>query len=120
MNDGAFRQAYLSGKYMDDNDHVILRNIALACEAGVLVAKAGLRPIIPHTSGDHRVTWEKAMTRCDEIFQSLRPGHDLIVLLPGWEQSRESKVEKEWAERLGIEVVGLHDLLVVQLDGISA
>lgn len=114
------RQAYLAGKYTDPDPAAVRRNIAAACEAAVLVAKAGFHPIVPHSAIGHRVGWNAAMTRCSEIFETLVPGQDLVVLLPGWRESIGATLEKKWGETAGLEVIELHHLLASQIDGLSA
>lgn len=104
------RQAYLAGPYSDDCPAVRLVYIAQSCQASASMARLGFFPICPHASGDHRVSWEKAMTRCDEMVLSLRAGVDLMVMLPGWEKSRGAVIEKKWALDAGVEVRELHEM----------
>lgn len=103
------RQAYLAGKYTGTPEET-LANVLRAVEAAPRVIVAGFLPIIPHTMGPHRnQTWEGAMERCRELIRGLEPSRDVVVLLPGWEESRGAREERILAAFHGIETIRLED-----------
>ena len=106
------RQVYVAGAYTADTRTRTLQHISRALVAGCDLAKAGLHPIVPHTMGSHRATWEQAMTRCRETIQGLDPACDCLALLPGWEGSRGAVEERALAESLGLPVMTVSEALV--------
>jgi hypothetical protein len=105
-------QAYVAGKYTADNPEDILRNVTTALEAGVKIARArGWMPIVPHTMGLHTASWEAAMCRCRQTIREMRPHHDVMVLLPGWEKSRGAREEKALAEVCDLKVMTLAEAI---------
>jgi hypothetical protein len=105
------RQCYVAGRYSGSPEEVH-RNVLTALEAGAKIAEVrGWLPIIPHVQGDHRITWEEALTKCQGTILGLNPCWDMVVLLPGWEESRGARKEKQLAERLGLKILTLEEAL---------
>ena len=104
-------QAYVAGKYTADNPEDIHRNVTTALEAGVKIAKArGWLPIVPHSMGSHRATWEAAMCRCRQTIREMHPG-DVVLLLPGWEQSKGAREERALAQVCDLKVMTLAEAI---------
>jgi|WetSurSiteA1Bulk_404760.scaffolds.fasta_scaffold153629_2 hypothetical protein len=105
-------QAYIAGKYTDQNPEMVRFNIRAALKAGIQIIEAkGWNPIIPHASMSHDTDWAPAMDRCADVIRSLDPARDCIILLPGWGQSKGAIWEKAFAESLGISVLTLAEAL---------
>jgi len=105
------RQFYISGAYSSPDPDEIQKNIVVALVAAVQVAmKTDWKPIVPHVSGDHRVSWIEAMDRCRGIVNALDPIRDAVVMLPNWKNSIGAIEERQWAVDLGIQVLYFDDL----------
>lgn len=108
-------QAYLAGKYTDTTRTREVHNIEAALVAACALTKKGIKPIVPHASGSHRVTWDVAMNRCREIIRSMATDRDYLVLLPGWETSRGAVEERQLALDLGLPVLTLDEALELEV-----
>ena len=109
------RQAYVAGRYTAPTRTQEVQNISAALMAACALAKKGLRPIVPHTSGNHRNTWDHAMVGCRATIRGMDPAHDMLVLIPGWEESRGACEERELALELGLPVLTLDQALVLEV-----
>lgn len=104
-------QAYIAGSYSSPHAHQIIQHVRAALFGALKASAMGYLPIVPHTMFNHRTTsWEDAMQRCRYLIRQLDPTLDILVLLPGWENSRGAREEVDLAVRLGIRVVALADL----------
>lgn len=102
--------AYIAGPYTHESHTQILENVDAALDAGIAAAARGYAPIVPHTAGSHRVTWDVAMVRCRDLIRGMDPTRDILVALPNWAESRGAREEVGLAMELGIRVVQLEDL----------
>jgi hypothetical protein len=87
------RQCYLAGKYTHPTDEGTRAHIRSALGYAHALAAAGWHPIVPHTMGPHRTSWDEAMFRCRELIRGLDPKIDVLVALPGWTESRGAREE---------------------------
>ena len=108
-------QVYVSGRYTADTEAEIMVNIRRALDAGDTMLKLGYAPIIPHVCMNHNTSWKKAIDHDLEIVRGLCPATDVLVLLPGWEQSKGAEVERKEAAMRGIRVVLYDDILMGRL-----
>jgi hypothetical protein len=104
------QQVYVAGSYTADTRTRTLQNIMRALVAAVDLTKRGYHPIVPHTAGSHHLGWEDAMDRCYRTIKGLSPTRDCLAMLPGWEQSRGARAERELALEIGIPIYDLADL----------
>lgn len=104
------RQCYVAGSYSADTRTRELQNVMAALVAACALTKRGFHCVVPHVAGSHRVDWETAMTRCRAMIHSMDPNQDCLVLLPGWENSRGAREERDIAMAIGMEVWDLVDL----------
>lgn len=108
------RQAYICGKYTNEDPAQVLANVEAAIQVAADAAKKGWTPICPHTMGPHRgITWDGAMDRCRELVQGLDPATDCLVLIPGWEKSRGAREEFGLATAGSVPVYSIADLPMV-------
>jgi hypothetical protein len=108
------RQVYVAGSYSADTRTRELHNISKALVAACALVKQGVHPIVPHTSGSHRCTWDEAMDRCRSIIRGMDPVRDYLVLLPGWEGSRGAREERELALNCDLSVLTLDEALAAE------
>lgn len=96
-------KVYIAGPYTptDGKEETRLENIRLASETGKLVLKLGHTPFCPHTM---TAGWEDECSYDDFLRMDLEwlRACDAIVLLPSWESSKGTRIEKAEADRLGI------------------
>ena len=104
------RQAYVAGSYSADTRTRTLQNISRALMAACALTGLGYHCIVPHVAGSHRSTWDDAMDRCRATIHAMDPSRDCLVLLPGWEQSRGAREERDIALAIGMEVWEMEDL----------
>jgi len=105
------RQAYVAGSYSADTRTRVLHNISRALVAGCSLTKQGFHPIVPHTAGSHHATWDDAMERCRFTIRNMSPTRDVLVLLPGWEQSKGACEERQLALDVGLPILTLDEAL---------
>ena len=107
-----FKQAYICGSYTAANPAQIKENIADALRAGLQLSRLGFFPLVPHVAVGHRMGWEAAMERCRVMVATLdHKRGDILVVLPGWEQSRGAREEVVLANRLDIPVKTLAEVV---------
>jgi hypothetical protein len=105
-------QVYVAGPYTGTSDQAILDNCGVALIAAARLIQVGYAPIVPHTMGSHRATWDEAMVRCRMLVSNLDPSRgDCVALLPGWENSRGTREEAALARSLGIPARMLDDVI---------
>lgn len=109
------RQCYVAGPYTHPTDEGTRAHIRSALGYAHALTQAGWLPIVPHTMGPHRITWDEAMARCRYLIKSLDPKRDVLVTLPGWTESRGAREEVSLATARDIPV-----LTVLQaMEGVS-
>lgn len=105
-------QFYAAGPYSAPDPQAILENINTSLAVAVHIAsKTGWFPIVPHSSGSHCRTWEEAMNDCRATLRAMRPGIDVLVMLPGWRDSPGAVEERDLALSLGLKVLTCADVL---------
>lgn len=104
-------QVYVAGAYTAGTTAQVRENIADALRAGLQLARLGFFPIVPHAMGSHRTSWEDAMARCRVTISAMDPARDMLVLLPGWENSRGAGQERDLAIFLGVPVRTLAEVV---------
>ena len=92
---GEMKKIYCASAYSGN----ILANIAHVLTHALALTRIA-HPIIPHTSHPAAQDWDEAMKCCQ--YQLLCC--DALLLLPGWDDSRGARQEKEWAEAVGMPV----------------
>ena len=103
---------YLSGPYSPGNGRTVAENIAVARAHAVAAARAGWFPFTPHlnTAGFEvdcpGVSHEEWLAGDLAILRLLPRAHAAVLLLPGWEQSKGARLERDWALHLNLEVFG--------------
>lgn len=101
-------QAYICGPYSGDPLRVH-RNVTRALAIAAWAAGEGYLPIVPHAMGPHHgMTWEEAMERCRYLITTLVPGHDVLVTVPGWPESRGAREEVGLASVRGLRIIHLY------------
>ena len=108
------RQAYLSGPYSAATDALILINLQRVLRAALRLTKAGWLTVIPHCSMSHETDWPSALLKDKLLLRELNIKRDAIIMLPGWEDSRGSRQEKQWAEEMGLPVLLYEEALHVE------
>ena len=99
--------AYLAGPYSGD----IEKNLAAAIDIAAQLVELGYSVVCPHANTHyvHLRMIEKGMTPLDPIqwnefdFEILRRC-DILVMMPNWKESTGARLEKVFAEQLGIRV----------------
>lgn len=97
---------YVSGPYSGPDRESIKANIAAARAAAVELWDSGYTALCPHTNTIHfeddcSCGWDDYLAGdCELIARS-----DVVLMLPGWEQSRGACRERERALALGIPCV---------------
>ena len=74
-------------------------------DARARLSAMGCTVLVPHDFVPAGATWQKAMRRTVETLARA----DVVACLPGWEDSRGSRVEVELARGLGVPVVPIGD-----------
>lgn len=70
-------------------------------EATRVAGKMGYVSVNPMEDQEDGLTWAEYMRRDIKALMDC----DAILMMPGWEQSRGAKLEKDIAERIGMEVL---------------
>lgn len=97
---------YVAGAYSGSSKAEVERNIARAREYGKKILPGGFAPIVPHAISAH---WEedpqfKLWTHDDWMQRFCLPlldRCDAILMMPGWEHSKGSRMEYEHACKTG-------------------
>jgi len=101
---------YISGPYSAGNGRSVTDNIAVARRYAVAAAKAGWMPFTPHlnTAGFEidcpEISHQEWLDGDIAILRLLPRAHAAVLLLPGWEQSKGARLERDWAIHLNLEV----------------
>ena len=101
---------YLSGPYSPGNGRTVAENIAVALAHAVAAARKGWFPFTPHlnTAGFEidcpDVPNEDWIDGDIAILRLLPRARAAVLLLPGWEQSKGARLERDWAIHLNLEV----------------
>jgi hypothetical protein len=97
------RRAYIAGPMSGLPQH----NYPAFLSAEATVAAAGFVPINPAKNGlPADAPWERHMRRDIGLLVTC----DVIVMLPGWSQSRGATLENKIARTLGMKVIDLEDV----------
>lgn len=105
---------YVSGPYRSATEAGVFANIMAAHAATVQVWRNGHTPLCPHLNSmfmGGAVSSEEFLAGDLELISHLAPGVDILVLLPGWEQSEGSCMEAEHAVLRGLEVYTFKDYM---------
>ena len=101
---------YISGPYTPANGRTTEQHIAVARRYAVAAANAGWMPFTPHlnTAGFEvdcpEISHEEWLAGDLAILRLLPRAHAAVLLLPGWEQSKGARLERDWAIHLNLEV----------------
>ena len=101
---------YISGPYSAGNGRTVADNIAVARTHAEAAWRQGWAAFCPHlnTSGFEvtcpGVSHEEWLAGDLAILNRLDPARDAVLLLPGWEQSKGARLERDWAIHLNLEV----------------
>jgi len=101
---------YLSGPYSPGNGRTIAENIAVARSYAVAAARKGWMPLTPHLNTAHfevdcpEVPNEDWIDGDLAILRLLPRARAAVLMLPGWEQSKGARLERDWAIHLNLEV----------------
>lgn len=113
--------AYLAGPYSGDTEGNLNAAAGIAAE----LVNMGYVVICPHTNSHlvHLTMIDKGMTPLDAIqwyefdFEILRRC-DILVLMPNWKESTGARLEKVFAEELGIRVEQWEFFKKTESDGV--
>jgi len=100
--------AYISGPYSAATEWGVLQNIRRAEAVALEYWRRGYAVICPHKNSAFfggaapPDVWLKGDL---EILRRLRPGQDVVVMVPGWESSEGALEERAEAYRLGLDIV---------------
>ena len=96
---------YISGKYTDKNYTEISKNILKARELAVKVWDKGHVALCPHLNTYHfEIDCEASYEQYIEGDLLLVKKCDGMLMLDNWKESKGAKIEKNYAEILGIPV----------------
>ena len=101
---------YISGPYTPANGRTTEQHIAVARTHAEAAWRQGWAAFCPHlnTSGFEvtcpGVSHEEWLAGDLAILNRLDPARDAVLLLPGWEQSKGARLERDWAIHLNLEV----------------
>lgn len=93
---------YVAGRFSAPTRAGVEANIAKAVDVALSVATAGAFPVTPHANTAHP-DFEKLQPYefwIDGTLELLRRC-DAVLMVPGWEESRGARGEREEAQRLG-------------------
>lgn len=95
---------YVAGALIADDHYKIRLNIDRAAAVGFEVSKLGAYPAIPHTNTGAWFIGTHTSELWYELTLEFMRRCDAVILVPGWENSKGTRGEKEEAERLNIPV----------------
>jgi len=101
---------YISGPYSPGYGRTVTDNIAVARRYAVAAANAGWMPFTPHLNTAHfevdcpNISHEEWIAGDLAFLSLLDPARAAVLLLPGWEQSKGARLERDWAIHLNLEV----------------
>ena len=101
---------YIAGPYSAGNGRTVADNIAVARKYAVAAAKAGWMPFTPHlnTAGFEvdcpEISHQEWLAGDLAILRLLARARAAVLLLPGWEQSKGARLERDWAIHLNLEI----------------
>ena len=101
---------YISGPYSAGNGRTVADNIAVARRYAVAAANAGWMPFTPHlnTAGFEidcpEISHQEWLDGDLAILRALSQAGVAVLLLPGWEQSKGARLERDWAIHLNLEI----------------
>lgn len=97
------RVVYVAGKFTGKNSWEIHRNVFHAESLGMAVAEAGAMPLIPHKNTSNFFGTMTEEFWYEGTMELLRRC-DAMILVPGWETSKGTRDEVEWARKGGMRV----------------
>ena len=101
---------YISGPYSPGNGRTVAENIAVARVHAVAAVRNGWFPFTPHlnTAGFEidcpEISHQEWLDGDLAILRALSQARAAVLLLPGWEQSKGARLERDWAIHLNLEV----------------
>ena len=101
---------YISGPYSAGHGRTVEDNIAVARRYAVAAANAGWMPFTPHlnTAGFEidcpEISHQEWLDGDLAILRALSQAGVAVLLLPGWEQSKGARLERDWAIHLNLKV----------------
>ncbi len=101
---------YISGPYSAGNGRSVEDNIAVARKYAVAAARKGWMPFTPHLNTAHfedpcpNISHQEWLDGDLTILRALSHAGVAVLLLPGWEQSKGARLERDWAIHLNLEV----------------
>ena len=103
---------YICGPYTGMDSEETNNNIAVAREYAIAAARKGWMPFTPHlnTAGFEidcpEISHQEWLDGDIAILRLLPRARAALLLLPGWEQSKGARLERDWAIHLNLEVFG--------------
>lgn len=94
---------YIAGPYTSDTKYGIQENIMVAVNAAIYLRQNGIACFVPHLESmfhNDSITESEWMNQFIEILFRC----DGILLLPGWQNSKGTNIEKQKAEEMCIPV----------------
>jgi hypothetical protein len=101
---------YISGPYSAGHGRTVAENIAVARAHAVAAARKGWIPFTPHLNTAHfevdcpEISHQEWLDGDLAILRALSQAGVAVLLLPGWEQSKGARLERDWAIHLNLEV----------------
>jgi len=101
---------YISGPYSAGNGRTVADNIVIARAHAEAAARKGWMPFTPHLNTAHfedscpNVSHQEWLDGDLAILRALSQTGAAVLLLPGWEQSKGARLERDWAIHLNLEV----------------
>jgi Domain of unknown function (DUF4406) len=101
---------YVAGPYTCGHKKLVRINIERAEEYGKQILLAGYSPFIPHKNtsfwgDDDRFLDRSSSDWIDDVCLPFLAKCDILFLIPGWESSKGSIIEKAFAEKNNIPII---------------